>query len=90
MNKNRITAFSGLMAGVVMGGGLMFAAGPHKTPQSCIDALASADSGFTMAGAAVSSASKLDVYGITYYTGQINELAPTYNEQKAACRGEGK
>ncbi|GAA2817420.1 hypothetical protein [Kribbella solani] len=57
-----------------------------RTPQPCLDALDSADSGFAMAAGAVSSARRLDAYGVTYYAGQINQLAPTYNEQKAACR----
>lgn len=63
---------------------------PNHAPQSCLDALTTADSGFTMASGVMASVTRLDVSGINYYNGQLNEMAPTYNEQKAACRGEGK
>lgn len=58
-------------------------------PQSCLDALDNADLGFTYAGKIMTAASQLDADTMNAYTEKLNELAPTYNQNKAACRAAG-
>jgi hypothetical protein len=70
------------------------------TPQSCLDALDYAETGFgyasdsmAAAGRGFVAASNLDAAGMTAAkadieaaTGQLDSLAPSWNEAKAACR----
>lgn len=57
-----------------------------SVPQSCLDALDNADLGFTYAGQIMRAAGQLDAETMNAVTAQLNELAPTYNTSKAACR----
>jgi hypothetical protein len=60
-----------------------------QVPQSCLDALDNADTGFTYAGQIMNAAAQLDSVTMNAYTEKLNALAPTYNANKAACRQAG-
>lgn len=60
-----------------------------SVPQSCLDALDNADTGFTYAGQIMTAVSKLDFEAMGPITDKLTELAPTYNANKAACRQAG-
>ena len=60
-----------------------------QVPQSCLDALDNADTGFTYAGQIMNAAAQLDSVTMNAYTEKLNQLAPTYNANKAACRTAG-
>lgn len=57
-----------------------------QVPQSCLDALDNADTGFTYAGQIMTAVSRLDFEAMGPITDKLTELAPTYNANKAACR----
>lgn len=58
-------------------------------PQACLDALDSADQGFTLAAQGFTAASEFDVATMNAVTEKLGELAPTWNANKAACRAAG-
>lgn len=58
-------------------------------PQSCLDALANAETGFGYAGEAMTAAGDFDVAGLNAANAKLRELAPTWNANKAACRASG-
>ena len=60
-----------------------------QVPQSCLDALDNADTGFTYAGQIMNAAAQLDSVTMNAITEKLNQLAPTYNANKAACRQAG-
>lgn len=74
------------------------------TPQRCLEALALADQGFTLAGEsmgvmveAINAASEFNVAGIEQATGdlgdlttELNDVAGPYNAAKAACRASAE
>lgn len=61
-----------------------------NVPQSCLDALDNADTGFTYAGQIMTAASRLDAESMNALTEKLTELAPTYNANKTACREAGR
>jgi ABC-type transport system substrate-binding protein len=60
-----------------------------QVPQSCLDALDNADTGFTYAGQIMNAAAELDADTMNAITDKLTALAPTYNTNKAACRAAG-
>jgi hypothetical protein len=60
-----------------------------QVPQSCLDALDSADLGFTYASQILNAAAQLDAETMNTITAKLTDLAPTYNTNKAACRAAG-
>src|ERR1700754_1983148 len=83
--RNKVgTLAQGFAIGLVVASGAMWLV-RSQPPQVCLDALNSADSGFSLAAGAMRSAGQLDVPGMNYYAGQIDQLGPKYNEQKKEC-----
>lgn len=60
-----------------------------QVPQSCLDALDNADTGFTYAGQILNAASQLDADTMNALTDKLTQLAPIYNANKTACRQAG-
>lgn len=60
-----------------------------SVPQSCLDALDNAETGFGYAADAITAAGEFDVAGLNEATRKTKELAPTWSANKAACRAAG-